>query len=187
MDEELAFEERVALIEGRLAREPRYRLALYRLLSFCEGPRTLEEIDAEVSGYPEMAVSPYSPRTLLSWLVGPGAVMSLEDEGEEDALLFQITGEGVEVLSSYRNSTPLARLFESYPLYEEGFRRVLRACKQPLSREGVDELFRGDPLLENPKKIYPSFFLDKLESVGGLVFDGGWTTTDEGAEFLGDE
>lgn len=202
MNEHVSFEDRVASVELRLAREPRHRLALYRLLAFCQEPRSLEEVDAEVRGYPELAASRYSSRTLLSWLLEPGAVMSLggeepggaDEEPDRDAdgegkgePLFLASPVGERVLDDYRASRPLERLMDRYPQYEEAFRQVLRACRQPLASKEVNRLFDGDPVLEESGKIYPSFFVDKLEGAGGLVYKGGWQTTDEGAALLAGE
>lgn len=195
MESDTTFDEQVSLVEQRLAREPQYRLALYRLLGFCEQQRTLEEIEAEVAGYPEMAASPYSARTVLGWLVEPDAVTCLNaDEAEgapaqEDGegghpYLFEISPVGAQVLENRRSSRPLDKLVDEYPCYAEAFERVLAACAKPLSRQEIEALFKGDPILEEPKKVYPNFFLDKLEAAGGIVFDGGWLTTGEGAAFL---
>lgn len=207
MEEDLTFEEHVALVERRLAREPRYRLALLRLMGFCEQERALDEIEREMASWPEMTVSPYAPRTVLSWLVEPDAIRCVNEPGEDSAeepanereavgtseadtdsgefvYRFETTVVGAQVLDNYRASKPLEQLMAQYPSYEEAFRRVLEACAAPRSRKEVEALFAGDPILEVPKKIYPNFFLDKLEGAGGLMFKDGWTTTDEGAAFL---
>lgn len=199
MGQNLAFEESVALVDRRLVREPRYRLALYRLLGFCEQERTLAEIEGEVVGYPEMAVSPYGARTLLSWLVESDAIRCTNEEEAEEATVAKKTGGtaddgiayrfattvvGSQVLANWRESKPLAQLMARYPQYEEAFCRVMAACGTPLARQEVEALFTDDPILEEPKKIYPNFFLDKLEAAGGLVFKGGWTATPEGSAIL---
>lgn len=206
MDESLTFEDHIALIERRLDREPRYRLALYRLLDFCAQPRSLEEIDQEVSAYPEMAVSPFTTRTLLRWLVEPEAIVAVdeegnpvvseepEDEGEDDGSkapeaiveFYCNSVVGAQVLDNFRQSDPIGALFRELPQYEGAFIRVLKACQEPKSRKEVEELFKDDPILTKPKRVYPNMFLDKLERVGALVFQNNWVTTQEGIAFLAD-
>lgn len=206
--EDMTLEEQVAVVEARIANEPRHRLALYRLLGFCEQERCLEEIQEEAASYPEMTTKLYAPRTLLVWLVESGAVRRIVEEDtaseqfdnaaarSEDGeavdaagldYRFVITDAGSKALANHRASRPLAELMEQYPAYDHAFRRVLFACVKPLNRQDVESLFKGDPVMECPRKIYANFFLDKLEASGGLVFAGGWTTTAEGAAFLAED
>lgn len=198
--EELADKEAVARIEARIAQEPRHRRALYRLLDFCTQVRSLDEIEQETASYPEMAVDIYAPRTLLMWLLDCGAVGevgsddpqpeqgdSANEEAEEEEgadYRFVTTDAGIRALERLHASQPLAMLAARYPYYEAAFLRVLAACETPQSRQDIDGLFKGDPIMESPRKIYANFFLDKLEGAGGIVFAGGWTTTPEGKAFL---
>lgn len=198
--EELASGEVVTRVEARIAREPRHRLALYRLLDFCQQERTLEEIEREAASYPEMVVDIYAPRTILRWLLDCGALSEVDSnvaqpakecfedekstEEEDSDYRFVITNAGAQALDRLRSAQPLVVLLAQYPCYEMAFRRVLAACETPQSRQDIEGLFRGDPIMESPRKIYANFFLDKLEAAGGIVFADGWMTTPEGRALL---
>ena len=52
------------------------------------------------------------------------------------------------------------------------------------TRAQIERDLKGHPALESPKRIYPEYFISKLETIGGLSWDGAWRTTEAGARIL---
>lgn len=199
-----------AAIRRRIDTEPRHKTVLYRLIDWCKEPRFIEEIDERAAAFAEMRTSPFSARTVFSWLVDCGAVREmtqaevaqlageLEEHGgkaeienimgpDEEHLsltgVFQATDMGIEAWRQHEEEAKMERLINPEARYRDHYIRVLEACRKPKSRREVEALFAGDPILENPK-VYPSVFLDRLEQAEGLQWDEGWQTTEKGLSFL---
>ena len=92
-----------ATVMRRINAEPRHKLVLYRLVDWCRVPRFIEEIDERAAAYAEMRTSPFSVRTIFSWLVDCGAVRELTQA--EVALL---AGEAIEVAEATTAAEPEA-------------------------------------------------------------------------------
>ena len=48
----------------------------------------------------------------------------------------------------------------------------------------IEQALEGNPALSNPKQVFPSYFISKLETVGGLTWDGSWKATEAGRQML---
>ncbi len=191
----------VARVTRRIAAEPRHAKVMGKMLVFCQEPRTIEELDAEVASYPEMRSSAFTPRTVLSWLVDAGAIEELEpeenavdeaagedatasDDASRSPVLFVTTEAGLSVARSHRPFDAIEELvMGDEPRYGDAYLLVLDACSSPQTKGQLEGLLKGNPALENPTR-YASFFIDRLERAGAVVWDGGWRLTDEGRAFL---
>ena len=90
-------------------------------------------------------------------------------------------------MRDYAPEATLAALLSGKPRYESVFRAVLRAASTP---EGADRaqlefvidsaISRGSIAGEDGQKIYPQYFLDALETAGGIAWDGAWHITAAG-------
>lgn len=97
------------------------------------------------------------------------------------------TDAGREALAAFDPKTRFGELLAGEPdAYLELYARVLDICAGPdgASRAQIEADLKGHPALESPKRIYPEYFISKLETVGGLSWDGVWRTTEAGARIL---
>ena len=184
--------------------------ALYRLIAFCEQERTYDEVADEIAAYPEMRGSAFPPSTILGWLVSVEAIWavrdsSLEDEGgeadepptgagagqldskqsqaEREAEIFVSTEAGLAALCRYRSIDRFACLDDQNGRYRPVFVELLQFCKSTQSKQAIEAKLKDNPLTYNPR-VFPGFFLDRLERSGALRWDGGWKTTEAGADWL---
>lgn len=98
-----------------------------------------------------------------------------------------ITEAGREALAEFDPQARFGKLLAEEPeAYLELYARVLDICSgdDGASRAQIEQDLKGHPALENPKRIYPEYFISKLETVGGLSWDGVWRTTEAGARIL---
>jgi hypothetical protein len=123
--------------------------------------------------------------------------LRLDGEISEDRdveRLVSITAQGEDMLDEYSDSNRLARLLREKPHYLTTYINVLNACliasEAGCSRaelEGVIEaqLEQTDSQSDQSsgvRRVYPQFFLDSLEQVGGIVWRGSWQITEVGKE-----
>jgi hypothetical protein len=178
-------------IRTLIASEPRYRLVLYRLLKFCEAPRTTSEVEQAALSLPGMKAAIHSPGILLGWLAEAGGVerVALEveaTEGGEDETQekWQTTEAGKKVAEMEDPQKRLLELIAQEPVYSDIYRQVLGFCQTPRQRTEIEELLKGNPAMEKPR-VYPTFFIQGLEGAGGLEWvDSRWRTTEVGKGVL---
>lgn len=148
------------------------------------------------------------PATVIDVLVRAGAVVeeltvdgeaydgTLEDIQLDESIPLEaevsdsitITDEGCCLSASLDPAYTLRELFSERPHYQEIFRRVLSAClsQEGASREALERVIeaQGDVTSPEGKRVYPQFFMDALESAGGISWDGVWHITDAGRKLL---
>lgn len=170
-----------AKILQRISVEPADKIALCKVLVFCESARSYSEIWNEVQSYPEMKVSLQTPQTLLKWLVEAGGIEQMAVEGSEPK--WQTTLAGRNVVRIENPANRLDQLLTKDPVYRDVFAQVLQSCLVPRTRSEIESMLSRNALLESPK-IYPSYFIETLEQAGGLAWDGNWRTTQAGREIV---
>lgn len=174
-DEPITTIESVALrIHDRIAAEPAYKVILYKMLTTCKEAKTFLALETEVLAYPEMKVPLQNTKVLLSWLVACEGIKEIVRHNEPS--LWRTTDSGVIALEKENKEDKLEALFLSDPHYKTIYLMVLQFCKDAKSRMEIESHLENHPLLENPK-IYASYFIDMLETAGGLVWDDSWKTT----------
>lgn len=97
------------------------------------------------------------------------------------------TDAGREALAQFDPKSRFDELLGGEPeAYLELYARVLDICSgdDGATRAQIERDLKGHPALENPKRIYPEYFISKLETIGGLSWDGAWRTTEAGARIL---
>lgn len=102
-----------------------------------------------------------------------------------------MTEQGEAILVDYTPEVTLAQLIEERPHYEDVFRAVLAACicDGGASRGEVEAVINEKPQLKpdpttKQTKVYPQYFIDALETAGGIQWDGAWHTTEAGKGVL---
>lgn len=191
---------------------PKFRLAFYEVLRACgEELRPLDELEELVNataGFDRLAQPPYFP---IRWLADVGAleelyldgdggvhdeakVSALDEDGFDDLVAqfaYRITEAGRAELEALRPSTRLAQLAELEPTRTPVYRELLAFCATKRTFAEINRrmhelgLFSGQSAsAETPT---PGVYVDKLAQAGGLVFDAGWLTTEEGRGYLAEE
>ncbi len=149
------------------------------------------------------------PATIIDVVVRAGAVSeslaidgepyegSLEDIQLDESIPLEaevsdtivLTDAGRELAASLDPANTLRDLFDARPHYKKTFMRVLSACssQKGASREALESAIEANGPVKSPEgeRVYPQFFLDALESAGGIAWDGTWRATDAGRQFSG--
>lgn len=111
-----------------------------------------------------------------------------EDARVQESLA--LTDSGRDLLERYAPDATLRALASERPGYADVFQAVLWACDSDggCTRSELEAQIEQFPQLQPDGKgqtrVYPQYFLDALESAGGIVWDGAWRTTDAGRAML---
>jgi hypothetical protein len=203
------FGERVAFLKKVVTRSPLQREIKYKTLKFCCSRHILPEVEDFITSCPEFASAEQSPFFLLRFLLEGGGldVLELDEEGnvvtderkegltedEIDDLVVQFAYEtnevGRELVELMSPKQRLLELLETTPEYYDTFVEVLDFLTAKRSFADVDTLLRGRDVLmagrvPNDRPAQPSVFVDKLEKTGGIYWEQGWITTEEGREVV---
>lgn len=145
-----------------------------------------------------------APATVVEVLVRNGALAegitvdgkpydgTLEDIQRDESIplevdvvdVVSITQAGRDLAASIDPDFTMRALLAERPHYREVFRRVLSVCAGPegAGRETVEHAVEQDGNVVSPdgKRVYPQYFMDALETAGGIVWDGAWRATEAG-------
>ncbi len=126
----------------------------------------------------------------------PGGLenVQLDASVPDDAVVesqVSLTTEGERMLEEYAPSATLRALFSDRPRYEAVYRNGLTACaseggctRASLEAALEEALLEAFGLASEQKKVYPQYFIDALETAGGIEWNGTWRTTNAGNEVL---
>lgn len=188
---------------------PGRRRAVVTLLAYLREAHTPEEVRAEIARIQAHDASAYSAGSYCMLLEEAGAIERLTIDGamwpdarqspevvEEDggrfykpgpklAFMWKATQAGARVLRENEPDVLISALMETDGKYREIYARIMRMCMQqgcPISvlNDAVDL----DPLVQEPP-LKASHFVERLEKAGALAWDGLWTATDAGIDWLG--
>lgn len=164
------------------------------------------EIEDTAKRNSEECYSLQTPTTIVDILIRNGAIEeqiyvdgepiegSLQDvqtdaSVSDDAVIDQrisLTDEGKELLDEYVGEKKMRELLASKPHYKQVFISILEACtsstgssRTTLERT-IDALPQLAPDENGTRQIYPQYFIDSLETAGGITWQGAWHITDEG-------
>ena len=152
-----------------------------------------------------------SPSTVVDILVRNGAIVErvlvngepyagtledvqLDDNVPDDAVAVErlaLTEKGVGLMERYAPASTLGALFASRPQYADVFQAVLWACDDERGCQRADleaQLMAMPQLGRDPQtgrtSVYPQYFIDALETAGGIAWDGAWHTTAAGKAMI---
>ena len=95
-----------------------------------------------------------------------------------------LTEAGRDLAASIDPDFTMRQLLAARPHYREVFARVLNVCAADAgaTRQAVEEAVeaQGNVMSPEGKRVYPQFFMDALETAGGIEWDGAWRATDAG-------
>lgn len=192
----VAFDETVAKITKHIRANHANVLPLCACLSVCIDCMPYREAEAIINALPVMGVSLQNAHVLIDILVKAGGIESVEipepeyEEGveREDQPIdytLQTTDAGKAALAEFEPTKRFSELLETEPSnYAHGYATVLHLCQNGAKKDDIENTLQGDDVLNTPKEIYPSYFISKLETIGGLVWNGLWITTEAGRQML---
>lgn len=191
---------------------PMFKQPILTLLHLCEEQRITDRAaleSAALEAWDEKWT--YSPHVVIDVLVRNGAVTeqvlvngepyegsfediqldeSVPDDAEAEARL-DVTEIGRELMEGYAPEVTLAALFADRPRYRDHFEAAIKACavEGGASRMDVEAAINALPqAYSDPetcrKKVYPQYFIDSLETAGGIAWDGAWHATEAGKAVL---
>lgn len=94
-----------------------------------------------------------------------------------------ITAEGRALLDAYAPERTLQTLLAGKPRYQDIFLAALAACtaESGASRADLERAIDAKPApTDGAQRVYPQYFIDALETAGGIAWDGTWRITDAG-------
>lgn len=182
-------------VEDGLGESPSFKLCtqtphvLIGLLVEAGAICSLEVPEADVRDSEEADASPTMPE-----LGEPEDTADDNGEGERsehpdrpvDRVLY-LSEAGRAVLADFDPARRFAELLASEPEgYLDVYAAVLDICSgdQGASRGQIEQAVCDMPALFEPKRVYASYFVSKLETIGGLIWDGAWRTSDAGEHML---
>lgn len=123
--------------------------------------------------------------------------VQLDDAVPEDAEVEErivLTKAGHRLLEEHGPGATLRSLFASHPHYADVYRAALWACSDDggCSRTDLEAQIKDMPQLQpDPEtgrtRVYPQYFIDALESAGGIEWDGAWRITTAGKAVMEEE
>lgn len=115
---------------------------------------------------------------------------SLADDAEAWTSL-EMTESGQYLIDTYSPADTLAALYEEHPQYSDVFEAILWACSSDdgCTRADIEAQINELPQLQRDSKtgrktVYPQYFIDALESAGGIAWDGAWRITNDGRRLI---
>ncbi|WP_449316367.1 hypothetical protein [Rubneribacter sp.] len=206
----LSPEEKLAALEEAVARHPLNREVLYKILAYCAEERALEDMERKIASWPEFRGATQNQRRMAETLVRAHGLerkeydaddaaitpKRMEGLGEDEAsdlaasIAYRTTEAGARFVERHRPRARLEELLQLSPDRAPAYLELLAfAAEKPRTYGEVVGLLRGRPVLETAidgtrLTMQPSVLVDKLERCGALVWDDGWTATEEGRAFL---
>lgn len=206
---ELSFDEQVDKVGVCVTRHPLHREILFRTLEYCKDERVLQDIEQEMTTYPEWRSATQNQYFLITSLVKAGGLEYIErdvsgnvvteidkeglseDEAEDlvETFNYKTTAAGVAFLQDYNPAVRIAFELGRTPERVEVYREVLAfVAEGTRSIDDINKLLEGRDIGTyidgRYEAIKPSVFVDKLEHAGALVWDKGWKLTKEGRAYL---
>ena len=208
--DDATFSRQVAKLTAAVARQPLQREILYKVLTYCQESRGLQEIEHEVTTYAGFKHAANSPYHFIEVLENAGGLerFELDDEGEvvtperkegltDDEIddlvasyAFMTTPVGMAVVEQHTPRARIIELLNLVPERKDAYIELLEFCSdEPRTYNEVSQLFKGRDVLVRivdgePQTMQPSVFIDKLEAAGGIEWRDGWVLTEEGKSYL---
>lgn len=171
-------------------------LALCAVLSVCEQRMPYRDAEALIGERPELNLSTQNAHALLRIMVDCGGVEAEEvpepdyapDEEKQDLpvdYIVHTTVAGRAALALFDPARRFQQVLSEEPAgYAHVYAAVLALCEDGATKAAIERELAGNPALSDPKQVYPSYFISKLETVGGLTWGDSWKTTEAGRQML---
>lgn len=187
---------------------PMLKKPLIAILGICaqQGDRSRDDIEAQALEVWDSAYQ-QNPSVCVDILVRNGALaerlfvdggvyagtlddLQADESVPEDAHIearIALSKAGRELLEAFAPDVTLRALFDDKPAYRSVFAAILDACSadEGATRAELERVVGEFPKLQpdpdtQRTHVYPQYFIDALESAGGIAWEGSWRTTDAG-------
>lgn len=190
---------------SRVLWEPAKReiyIAALQHVAASSSPCQRMELEEFMLALPEMASMHQAPGILVDALVECGALTEylpepVFDEDTQEYFTdratasYELTDTGSTALESLSVSARTRTLVDKEPEFKDSYVSLLSFCAEKArTRMEIDELLDGvcaaqpNPASVTGYGLYASYFTDRLQASGALVWRDGWTTTEEGKALL---
>jgi hypothetical protein len=171
-DADIALINAKKLIE-RFQQEPAYTNIMFGLLAYASTKRTTEELITQLKSLSEHTTLLHSPATVLSWIV---ELSGLDIITNEDGSKFWKTSDaGLEALNEVGYSRKKTTVIDEEDIYRNIYIKILKLCLEPRSKEEIEDMLESEIVIGTDKP-QSGFFIDNLECVGALEWQGKWKT-----------
>lgn len=167
-----------------------HALAFRECLVACKEERPYREVEAELEASKTMESCTQTPHTLIDLLVKHGAIeKTVVEEGPLQGdqpvdYTLRTTEEGMQAATRLDPAVQLGLLVEGqHEVIADLYRKVLEACSEGARLDDVKRAIGASVVLPGGKMVYAEYFVSKLETAGGLMWDGAWRTTEAGFLF----
>lgn len=196
MSLEAPCDDAVEAVVKRLKANRANTLALCACLSECEERKPYREAEALIDCRPELNLSTQNAHALVQVMIHCGGIEAEEvpepeyapGEEKEDMPVdytLRTTEAGRAALALFEPTRRFGQVLQDDPeTYGQAYAVVLDLCQKGAAKAVIEEVLAGNVALSTPKQVYPSYFISKLETVGGLTWDGSWKTTEAGRQML---
>ena len=191
-----SFDDTVEAVVKRLKANRATTLALCACLAVCETRMPYREAETLIGQRPELNLSTQNAHALLRIMIDCGGVEAEEvpepacepgDEKQDQPVDYTVrtTEAGRAALAQFEPTKRFGRMLQDEPAgYAQAYAIVLALCEDGATKAAIEQALEGNPALSNPKQVFPSYFISKLETVGGLTWDGSWKATEAGRQML---
>lgn len=186
-----SFEEKYAKTLEVMDRMSCHRPIFYKTLELARQTDGGQDLVDAIYALPEMKLNVRSAQQYLESLYKTGALdREAQEQSEEDiedevpvSYIYSLSSVGAKVLEDLAPTHLLDTLFTDEADCVPGFMAVLAYCGEPRTREEVDGTLKDAGLLYG-LDVASTYYLDRLEENGGLVYENGWHTTKAGEDYL---
>lgn len=191
-----SFDDTVEAVVKRLKANRANTLALCACLAVCETRMPYREAETLIGQRPELNLSTQNAHALLRIMIDCGGVEAEEvpepacepgDDKQDQPVDYTVrtTEAGRAALARFEPTKRFGRMLQDEPAgYAQAYAIVLALCEDGATKAAIEQALEGNPALSNPKQVFPSYFISKLETVGGLTWDGSWKATEAGRQML---
>ncbi|MBE6465570.1 hypothetical protein [Denitrobacterium detoxificans] len=199
-------EERVDSVLRCVASQNSLREPLYKVLAHCTEERLFSQVESFIQQLDESRFGHLlqTPHTMVQMLVNAGGLAKtpVDEMGEplgEEALadpdvvpadyLVVDTEAGLVVVDLIAPQRRLEALLAYRPHRKGTYLAMLAFCREPRTFSEIKEFYESaegfakDTVHEH-HTLAPDFYIDKLASAGGLVWQGAWVITPAGEDAL---
>ena len=209
--EELTFDQKFEQACTIMRQNPNFRQVMYKLLKLCNDgvSHPLPELENFVAGQPGYGKLRQPPFFPIHWLCTSYALDEYcldaqgceldhaylaeltEDEFDDavDQFAYRTSDVGRSCLEEFDPKKWIRVVLDEAPERYGIYLDLLDFLRESHGLAEVDRRIRTsesfiDIAGKGDIQITPGMFIDKLNSVGGITYDGGWKITEEGEELL---
>ncbi len=207
----VVFGRMVAKVTQAVTRNPLQRELFYKVLAFCQESKPLAQVEQMVQALPGFAAASSNAYHFVAVLEHAGGLerFELDEDGEvvdedrkrglsEDEVddlvaeyAFMTTPAGQAVVEQHAPRARIIELLGLVPERRDTYVELLEfLSEEPRTYAEVSQLLVGRDVLwrldsrDNPERMQPSVFLDKLHDAAAIEWSGGWQLSEEGRAYL---